>query len=145
MTYFLPHGIQQSLRALITVRLTSLIENTKEITDLPSTIRIKLTGDGTRIVRGLKVVNFAFTILEEGSRAQSVLGNHTVAIMKVSETYDELINGLQDICREAEDLEVITIKGRVYKIQFYLGGDWKFLATVRVLESATADYTCIWS
>ena len=44
-------GIQQSLRARITVCLTSLIENTKEITDLPSTIRIKLTGDGTRILK----------------------------------------------------------------------------------------------
>ena len=71
------------------------------------------------------MVNFAFTILEEGSRAQSVLGNHTVAIMKVSETYDE-------------------DKGKVYKIQFYLGGDWKFLATVCGLESATADYAYIW-
>lgn len=57
------------------------------------------------------------------SRACSVLGNHAVAIMKVSETYNELINGLQDICQEAEDLEVVTIKGRVYKIEFYLGGD----------------------
>ena len=96
------------------------------------------------LARGLNVVNYAFTILAEGSRAQSVLGNHTVAIMKVSETYDELVNGSQDICQEAGDLEVITVKGKVYKIQFYLGGDWKFLATVCGLESATADYASIW-
>ena len=92
-------GIQQSLWERITVRLTSLVEKT----DLPSIIRIKLTGDGTRIGRGLNVVNFAFTILEEGNRAQSVLGNHTVAIMNVSETYDELVNGLQDIRRFRSD------------------------------------------
>lgn len=60
-------GAQQSLRARIIVRLISLIENTKENTDLSSTIRIKLTGDGTRIAKGFNVVNFAFTILEEGT------------------------------------------------------------------------------
>ena len=52
------------------------------------------------MVPGLLKVNFAFTIL---NLAHSASGNHTVATMKVSETYDELINGLQDICREAKD------------------------------------------
>ena len=37
-------GVQQSLKARIMICLTSL----SEITDLPSTIKIKLTGDGTR-------------------------------------------------------------------------------------------------
>ena len=41
---------------------------------------------------------------------------HTVAILKVSETYDELINGLHDICKEAEDLEEVTIKDNTYKV-----------------------------
>ena len=133
-------GVQQSLKTRVTICLTSL----SEITDLPSTIKIKLTGDGTRIARGFNVVNFAFTILEKGGRASSVLGNHSVAILKVSESYDELFNGLQDICQEAQDLEEVTIKGSIYKVQFYLGGDWKFLATVCGLESATADHACIW-
>ena len=61
--------------------------------------------------------------------------------MKVSETYDELVNGLQDICESRSDH---CQQGKVYKIQFYLGGDWKFLATVCGLESAIADYACIW-
>ena len=84
-------GVQQSLRVRIAYHIKSLLEKTKENTDLPSNIRVKLTGDGTRIARGLNVVNFAFTILEEGAKAQSVAGNHTIAIMKVSESYDELI------------------------------------------------------
>ena len=46
--------------------------------------RIKLTVDGTRTVRGLDVVNIVFTIINEGSRAQSVYGNYSVAILKVS-------------------------------------------------------------
>ena len=137
-------GVQQSLRVRLAYRIQSLIEKTKENTDLSSTIRVKLTGDGTKIARGLNVVNFAFTLLEEGTKARSVAGNHTIAIMKVSESYDELISGLKDVCQEARDLEVITVNQRVYKIKFFLGGDWKFLATVSGLESANAEYACIW-
>ena len=84
---------------------------TKEGVSVPTTIRIKLTGDGTRIARGLNIINFAFTILEEGSKAYSILGNYTVVILKASESYDELALGLQDICAEAKDLEVLTIQG----------------------------------
>ena len=133
-------GVQQSLRVHIAYHIKSLLEKTKENTDLPSTIRVKLTGDGTRIARGLNIVNFAFTI--EGAKAQSVAGNHTIAIMEVSESYDELVSGLKDICQEARYLDVITMK--IYKITFFLGGDWKFLATVNGLESANADFACIW-
>ena len=128
----------------IAYRIKSLLEKTKENANLPNTIRIKLTGDDTRIARGLNVVNIAFTILEEGTKARSVAGNHTVAIMKVSESYDELIKGLRDICQEAKDLGVITIDDRIFKIKFFLGGDWKFLATVNGLEHANANFACIW-
>ena len=53
--------MQQSLKARVAICFT----------DLPSTIKIKLTGDGTRIARGFNVVNFAFNILVEGGRAMS--------------------------------------------------------------------------
>ena len=109
-----------------------------------STIKIKLTGDGTKIARGLSVVNVAFTIIEDDAKAHSVAGNHTIAIMKVSETYDELVQGLEDICEEARDLQVITIGQKVYRIIFFLGGDWKFLTTVNGIESANAEYAYIW-
>ena len=133
-------GVQQSLRVRIAYHIKSLLEKTKENTYYQS----EIDGDGTRIARGLNIVNFAFTILEEGAKAQSVTGNHAIAIMKVSELYDELISGLKDICQEARNLDVITIDQKIYKITFFLGGDWKFLATVNGLESANADLACIW-
>ena len=138
-------GVQQSIRARITQRLTQFVRKAKkEAISIPTTIRIKLTGDGTRIARGLNIVNFAFTILEEGNKGYSVLGNYTIAILKITESYDELALGLQDIYEEAKDLEVLTIEGNVYKILFFLGGDWKFLATVCGIESASTVYSCIW-
>ena len=90
-------GVQQSLRERVIVRLTHLIDIAMEqesLESVPSTIRIKLTGDGTQIARALSVVNVNFTVLEEGqSRACSAFGNHSIAILRVSEKYKELKDG----------------------------------------------------
>lgn len=138
-------GVQQSLRERIMVRLNQLIDKASEQEDVPSTLRVKLTGDGTQIARGLSVVNINFTLLEEGqSRACSAFGNHSIAILRVSENYEELKAGLEDIIKEAEDLEVVTMRGKVYSIQFFLGGDLKFLAAVCGIEAANSEHACIW-
>ena len=61
------------------------------------------------------------------------MGNYTVAILKITESYKELALGLQDIYEKAKDLEVLTIED---KILFFLDGDWKFLAIVSGIDSA---------
>ena len=83
--------------------------------------------------------NIAFTILEEGTKACSAQGNHSIAIFKVSESdYDALCETMQDIITEAKELTNITINGNTYNIEYYLGGDMKFLALVCGIDSATA-------
>ena len=123
-------GVQQSLWERLMVRLTHLNDKSSEQGDVPNTIRIKLTGDGTQIARGLSVVNINFTMLEEGqTRACSAFGNHSIVILRVSENYKELKPGLEDIIAEAEDLEVLTIRDKVYSVQFFLGGDLKVFSS----------------
>lgn len=51
-------------------------------------LRVKLTGDGTNIGKHLHVVNFAFTILEEGDKAYGAAGNHCIANFKEAENYE---------------------------------------------------------
>ena len=135
-------GVQQSLRNRLMVHLTQLVRQYTAVNK--PTIKIKLTGDGTQIARGLSVVNVAFTVLEEGQQATSVVGNHSIAILRVSEKYEDLASALEDIVSEAKDLEVVTVEERVYKIELFLGGDWKFLACICGLECATSEYACIW-
>ena len=55
-------GVQMSLHACVTACLSHLLPYT---TSTHRNFRIKLTGDGTQIARGLTVVDFAFTILEK--------------------------------------------------------------------------------
>ena len=138
-------GVQQSIKERIEHRIKYLIQQNSLVgKPAPSTIRIKLTGDGTQIGRGLKVVNIAFTVIDEGERANSVLGNYTIAILKVEENYEQLAAGLQDIISDAKDCNAIVIDGQQYNIEYYLGGDLKFLAIVCGLEAANAEYACIW-
>ena len=97
--------------------------------------QIKITGDNTQVARNLNVENIAFTILEEGQIACSSMGNHTVSILKSPETFETLAAGLEDICAEARDLEVVTVNETVYTVERFPGGDWKFLALVCGLDA----------
>ena len=67
-------------------------------------VRVKLTGDGTNI--GKHVVNFAFTLLDEGDHAYTSAGNHCIAIFKEVNSYDLC---LQDIIYDVEKLKTITV------------------------------------
>jgi len=137
-------GVQQSIKIRLVPRLTKFACIAKqEGMCVPTTFKIKLMGDVTRIARGYNIINVAFTILNEGKKAYSILGNYTIAILKTSEHYGELSLGLADICAEAKDIEVLAIDGNVYNILF-LGGDMKFLSTVCGIEQANAKYSCVW-
>lgn len=137
-------GVQQSLQTRLQVRISALIRNLP-VESIPQTIRVKLTGDGTQIARGLSVINFGFTVLEEGMEAAcSASGNHTLAILKTSEKYEDLKAGLQEICTEAKNLKVITVDGRKFNVEYFLGGDMKFLASVCGIEAATCEHSCVW-
>ena len=64
-----------------------------------------------------------------------------MAIFKEPESYTSMQACLSD---EAESLASITIDGVTFEIEYYLGGDWKFLAMATGIDSATSTYACIW-
>ena len=84
-------------------------------------IRVKLSGDGTNIGKHLHVINFTFTLLDEGSKAYSSDENHVIAILKEEESYDSLQRGLEDIRNEVERLTSIEVQGITYNLEYYLG------------------------
>ena len=107
-------------------------------------MRVKLTGDGTKIGKHLHVVNFGFTLLDEGDKAYSPAGNHCLAIFKEPESYQSLKNCLEDIISEVNALSTIKVNGVTFEIVYYLGGDWKFLAIATGIDSASSTFACIW-
>lgn len=74
-------------------------------------VRVKLTIDGTNIGKRLHVVNFGFTILDEGEPAYSAAGNHCFVIFKEPDTYESLKATLHDIASDVESLVTIDVNG----------------------------------
>ena len=71
-------------------------------------------------------------------------GNYVLAILKTSENYDNLKESLSDLTQEMSKLNKVTVEGKTYNIEYFFGGDWKFLACVCGLGAASQDYACIW-
>ena len=80
-------GLQQSLKDRLHIRVRHLIEVSNP--DAPflqnRTLRVKLSGDGTNVGKRLHLINFTFTLLDEGSSVHSSQGNHILAVLKEPE------------------------------------------------------------
>ena len=147
--YPTPHGtvgVQQSLEERLLIRVKQLQQVSPPGAELFQTkkVRVKLSGDGTNIGKRLHVINFTFTLLDEGSVAYGYEGNHTLAVLKEPENYESLAKGLEDIRLEVECLKQIVVDGQTYDVVYFLGGDWKFLALCTGIDSAMSNYSSIW-
>ena len=69
-------------------------------------------------------------MLDEGDKVYSYEGNHPLAIFRAKESYESLKRALEDIISEVQYLSYITIDFEVYEIEYFFGGNWKFLAIV---------------
>ena len=119
-------GVQLGFAESLQKHIVRLQKN-GEIND-GETIKIKLSGDGTNIGKGLTVVNFTFTILHEKDVAMGVKGNYILAVIKTTETYDNLRDSLADLRMEMSNLKEISANNCTYKIEYFLHGYLKFLA-----------------
>lgn len=140
------NGVQQDIKERLQVRLQHLIKNTpaNEAFKQNHKICVKLSGDGTNVGKRLHVINVTFTILDEGSKAMSADGNHLIAIIKEPENYEKLAESLSDIRRDVESLKHLEVGTECFAIEWFLGGDWNFLACVCGLVAATVSHPCIW-
>ena len=71
-------------------------------------------------------------------------GNHCLVVLKESEHYESMKVGLSDLRNEVESLNSITIREYTFTIEYFMGGDWKFLAMATGLDSASSTFACIW-
>ena len=136
------NGVQQSLESRLREHVNQLVQERK--VSAGDKLQVKLSGDGTKVCRKLNLINFTFTLLNEGDLAKSPKGNHTIAIISAIEGYDTLKTALSDICEEAQRLTSIEVNGMTFPVEYFLGSDLKFLVIVCGIESATCTYACVW-
>ena len=132
-------GFQQSFKEV----LEQVLLAHTSVTEITPIIRIKLSGDGTWLGSKLHVINFTFT-LPDFPNAKAASGNFLLAIFKAPESYESLKVALEDIISEAKNMNTISINEKLYTLDYYLGGDLKFLNLVTGLDSNASRYSCIW-
>ena len=75
-------------------------------------------------------------------------GNHTVAIVKGSECYQTLQESFATVFNEINELiqdkQPLTINNSSFNLEFFLGGDYKFLLLMLGMKGATSIYACLW-
>lgn len=135
-------GIQISFRESLEEQIKRLQKN--GVLDEATTIKVKISGDATNIGKRLKLENVTYTILNEKDAAMNEKGNYVLAIIKTTENYDNLKESLADLNNEMSNLKEITVNNHKYSIEYFLGGDWKFLACVCGLGAANQNFACIW-
>ena len=135
-------GVQQSLKQRLKLRLEYLVNMYPSIKE-ESLIRVKITGDGTKVSRSMHILVIAFTILVGLENPNSPCGNHVIAMLNSQENYEHLSEAVKDIANEIELTKSITIEGHKFNIEYFLG-DMKFLAICLGIEAANATYSCIW-
>lgn len=134
-------GFQRDFVQLLRSRVKIL--NDKHIGQEGDEIRVKLSGDGTWIVKNLHVVNVTFTILNEEDAVAS-RGNYLIAIFEDKEGYDALKEHLADLRQAVASTLSIEVGGNSFKVAYFLGGDYKFLWCVLEIDSASFTYSCIY-
>jgi len=88
----------------------------------------------------------SFCLLDDEESVLSAKGVHTVAIFNGSETYENIATGFADAI---EDINAvfkrghIEVGGKKIELQFFLGGDYKFLLLVCGLSGATSNHACL--
>ena len=74
-------------------------------------------------------------------------GNHTVVIVKGPECYQTLQESFATVFSEINELiqdeQPITINNSSFNLEFFLGGDYKFLLLMLGMKCVTSMYACL--
>ena len=111
------------------------------------TIQVKLSGDGARMSRTTNFMMFSLVLLQLEENVMSSKNNRTVAIINGPEDYQTLKDSLPNFLREVNELinkGFIVIDDKEIQLEFFLGGDLKFLLMIMGLNSASSNYACLW-
>jgi len=91
----------------------------------------------------------SFALLDLGDDVIATKGNHAIAVVKGKDNFKTLQESFTDVFNEINKLHVnsenkIEVNDRVINLEFFLGGDYKFILLMMGLKGATSHYTCVW-
>lgn len=106
-------------------------------------IYVKFSGDGAKMGRVKNFIIFSISFPE----SSNPLNQTTIGIINCTETYDCLKIACDPIFKELNELNSkrkITVDSVEYDLEFFLGGDMKFISLILGLCGATGVFACPW-
>ncbi|CAF1105017.1 unnamed protein product [Brachionus calyciflorus] len=123
-------------------KLNFLIK-TQEIKEM--FIQIKLTADGTNVSRSVKIINFCYSVINQGKKSAGVNGTYSLGIFQVEqENYESIKNWMSKIWGTLNSFDSFVCDGKNYKIEYFFCSDWKMSSIVLGLFSANSNFPCLW-
>lgn len=99
------------------------------------------------MTRNSSFILMSFALLHSDDEVMAAKGNHTIAVVKGKEDYNTLRQSFGDIFKEMNSLiskKKIEVGGKSVNLEFFLGGDYKFILLMMGLKGATSHYACVW-
>lgn len=138
-------GARLDFKSTLTDHVRELLSMKPELRD--GKIQIKISGDGAQMSRSTNFMMFSFALLQLDEGVMSSKSNRTVAIVNGPEKYETMKISLSNFFCEVNELirqKTILIDGENIELDFFLGGDMKFLLMIMGLNGAAANHSCLW-
>ena len=140
-------GSQVSFESFLIDKISAFKQDNPDFNFENNSVKLKISGDGARMTRKSNYVLLTCALLDNKEEVMSAKGNHTLAVFNGPETYDNIKSSFSDMFSKINhfiDKGSITIDDQEQKLEFFIGGDYKFLLTVMGLKGATSLYACLW-
>ncbi|CAB4040368.1 Hypothetical predicted protein, partial [Paramuricea clavata] len=139
-------GAQVSFKELLKERVQNYITSHPNIISDGVPLRVKISGDGANMTRSSNYILMTFGLLDASEDIMAANGNHTIAVVKGKEDYDVLKESFKDILRDINEVvaeKKIDVDEGTVNLEFFLGGDYKFILLMIGLSGATSNHACI--
>jgi hypothetical protein len=140
-------GAQVSFKELLKERVQNYITSHPNIISDGVPLRVKISGDGANMTRSSNYILMTFGLLDAPEDIMAANGNHTIAVVKGKEDYDVLKESFKDVLRDINEVvaeKKIDVDEGTVNLEFFLGGDYKFILLMMGLSGATSNHACVW-
>ena len=139
------HGAQLPFKELLKNRIKEYTIAQPNVVRDNETIKVKISGDGANMTRSSNFILMSFAILQSTDDVLAAKGNHTIAVVKGKEDYDVLKHCFRDVFNDINDMlreKKLDLGEDTVNLEFFLGGDYKFILLMMGLSGATSNYAC---
>ena len=140
-------GAQMPFRELLEQRIREHVYRYPNAQCESNCVKVKLSGDGAKMTRSCNFILISFALLDSSEDVMAAKGNHTIAVARGGEDYHTLKTCFKDVFLDVNNLvkeKKIEVDGKTINLDFFLGGDYKFLLILLGLSAANSNHACIW-